>query len=271
MKAPWNRQTLPDGTVIIRTGKIKIFNILYHLIFKLQCQQLIMSVVFTPKFQLRICLGSSNITFSERSAPGDFSELSLSFFRLSKVNQDPNHSYKYWFLNIKNDKNVTNRDFPTCGIWFVVFQNPTSWGGIFEKNQVLRGVFRQKNTTNSTMVRGIFEGRVVIFANFRHICSIHSDALADINKVRKISKYGHFRPKWPFFTPKKGQKSPKSQFAQKSPPVASKSTKNGSFWRILRGLDLADNRGTSQCKRQKWSFFVIFDDFCDFSLLSDPF
>ena len=99
----------------------------------------------------------------------------------------------------------------------------------------------------------------------------HSDALADINKIRKISKYGHFRPKKPFFTPKKGQKSPKSEFAQICPPVASKSTKNGSFWRILRGLDLADNRGTSQCKRQKWSFFVIFDDFCDFSLLSDPF
>ena len=56
----------------------------------------------------------------------------------------------------------------------MVFQNPTPWGGIFEKNRVLRGVFGYKNTTNSTMARGIFEGRVVIYANFRHICSIRS-------------------------------------------------------------------------------------------------
>ena len=110
MKAPWNRQTLPVWTVILRTRKIKIFNIFYHLIIKLQCQQLIMSVVFPPKFQLQICLRSSKVTFLQRSAPGDFSELSLIFFRLSKVNQDPNHSYKYWFLNIKNDKNVTKYD-----------------------------------------------------------------------------------------------------------------------------------------------------------------
>ena len=77
MKAPWNRQTLPDWTVILRTRKIKIFNIFYHLIFKFQCQQLIMSIVFTPKFQLRICLRNSKVTFLERSAPGDFNELSL--------------------------------------------------------------------------------------------------------------------------------------------------------------------------------------------------
>ena len=110
MKAPWNHQTLSDWNVILRTRKIKIFNIFIHLIFKLQCQQLIMSVVFTPKFQLRICLRNSKVTFLERSAPGDFNELSLSFFRLSKVNQDANHSYKYWFLNIKIDKNVTKYD-----------------------------------------------------------------------------------------------------------------------------------------------------------------
>ena len=131
--------------MILRTRKIKIFNIFYHLIIKLQCQQLIMSVVFTPKFQLRICLRSSKVTFLQRSAPGDFSELSLSFFRLSKVNQDPNHSYKYWFLNIKNDKNVTtydqNLDFSIFEYHSAIRQSLTISGSSHELKNVYLNVF----------------------------------------------------------------------------------------------------------------------------------
>jgi len=47
------------------------------------------SQVFTRKFQLRICLRSSKVTFLEGALPGDFRELLWTVFRMLKVQKGP--------------------------------------------------------------------------------------------------------------------------------------------------------------------------------------
>ena len=64
----------------------------------------------------------------------------------------------------------------------------------------------------------------------------HSDALADINKISKMTKNGHFRPKTSFLTQKNAQKCPKSPKSQKVPTVARKDDQNASIWRIYWGM-----------------------------------
>ena len=71
--------------MLLRNGKIEILNIFYHVLAEFHGRYHMLSKVFTSKFQLRIVLRSSKVTFFEQAPSDDFKELSLTVFPLLKV------------------------------------------------------------------------------------------------------------------------------------------------------------------------------------------
>ena len=85
------------------------------------------SKVFTSKFQLRIILRSSKVTFLEQARSDDFRKLSLTVFRLLKVEISPKLTLQPFGPTHENWKNVIiyipNLDFSKLFdiLWYFIY------------------------------------------------------------------------------------------------------------------------------------------------------
>ena len=75
--------------MLFRNAKIKIFTTFYNVFVEFHGRLHMFSKVFTSQVQLRIVLRSSKVIFLEQAQSDDFRELSLTVFRLLKVEISP--------------------------------------------------------------------------------------------------------------------------------------------------------------------------------------
>ena len=75
--------------MLFRNAKIKILTTFYNVFVEFHGRLHMFSKVFTSQVQLRIVLRSSKVIFLEQAQSDDFRELSLTVFRLLKVEISP--------------------------------------------------------------------------------------------------------------------------------------------------------------------------------------